>query len=90
MITRKQYPIGQYILTFEWDHDETNVAKQPLNNLYIEGIWNIKDKPEYENFCTGCRVIDDETFVFNTFSGGRYTMKIHNGTVECVSADFVK
>ncbi len=85
MIIKKQYPIGNHILTYEWDKDESNVAKQPVNNLYIEGIWSIKDVHQCDDLCTGCRVVDDETFVYSTFSCGQYTMKLHGDVVQYVS-----
>ena len=90
MITRKQYPVGKHILTFEWDEGEHNVAKQPVNNLYIEGIWSMKDIPKCDDLCTGCWVDDNETFRFTTFNGGHYTMKVHSDAVELVAKGFVK
>ena len=90
MLTKKQYPVGNHILTFVDDEDETNAAKLPINNLYIEGIWNMKDTIKTGDLCTGCWVIDDETFSFTVFSGGNFTMKIHDNTVELVSIRLVK
>ncbi len=90
MLTKKQYPVGNHILTFVNDENETNVAKLPDNNLYIEGIWNMKDTLKFDDLCTGCWVIDDETFNFTVFSGGNFTMKIHDNTVELISRRFVK
>ena len=85
MITSEHYQIGKHILTWDWDKHESNVARQPINNLYIDGLWNMKDTIHRDELCTGCKVIDDETFSFTTFICQCYTMKIINHTVEPVS-----
>ena len=90
MITKKQYPVGKHILTFEWDEDEHNVAKQPTNNLYIEDIWSMKDIPKCDDLCTGCWVDDEDTFRFTTFIGLHYTMKVHGDTIEVIAKSCVK
>ena len=60
------------------------------NYLYIEGLWSIKDTAPKDNLCTGCQVIDDETFVFTTFGGGRFVMKINDGVIELASKMLIK
>lgn len=47
-------------------------------------------KIEKDNLCTGCQVIDDETFVFTTFGGGRFVMKIKDGVIELASKMLIK
>ena len=91
MILKKNYPIGEYMLTWEFDDSERIIASElPVDNLYIEGLWNIKDTAPKDNLCTGCQVIDDETFVFTTFGGGRFVMKIKDGVIELASRMLTK
>ena len=91
MITKKQYTVGKYTLTWEFDDSEQDVSKLILNNLYIEGVWNIRETSPKDSLCSGgVQVIDDETFAFTTFGGGRFVMKIKDGAVETVSRMLVK
>ena len=90
MITKHEYSVGGLSLVWEWDEEEINARNLKDNNLYIEGLWSIKDTAPKDNLCTGCQVIDDETFVFTTFGGGRFVMKIKDGVIELASRMLTK
>ena len=43
MITKHEYYVGGLSLVWEWDEEEINARNLKDNNLYIEGLWSIKD-----------------------------------------------
>ena len=90
MITKHEYYVGGLSLVWEWDEEEINARNLKDNNLYIEGLWSIKDTAPKDNLCTGCQVIDDETFVFMTFGGGRFVMNIKDGAMALASKMLIK
>ncbi len=90
MISLKAYNIGKYTLIWEFDFDESDVSKMQDNNLYIEGIWNIKDISPKDTLCTGVHIIDSETFSFTTFCGMKHVMKVKDEGLEHISTMLVK
>ena len=87
MITRHDYKIGEYVLSWDWDPDEHNARNFKDNNLYIEGLWNMSDSSvaKRPDTCVAMEIMDDETFQFTTFWGHKYVMRINGGVVEVVS-----
>ena len=90
MITKHEYYVGGLSLVWEWDEEEINARNFKDNNLYIEGLWSIKDTAPKDYLCTGCQVIDVETFAFTTFGGERFVMKIKDEEIEVASKMLVK
>ena len=92
MISRHDYRMGGYVLSWDYDPDEHDARNLKDNNLYIEGIWNMSDTVggKRPDTCTGVQIIDDKTFSFTTFRGMRYTMTIEGGKVELVTKILVK
>ena len=92
MITSHDYELGDYILSWEWDPDEQNAANLKENNLYIDGIWNMRDTvvANRPDTCVGLQIIDDKSFSFTTFWGMKYNMNITGGKVEMISKMCVK
>ena len=87
MITRHDYRIGDYTLSWDWDPDEHDARNFKNNNLYIDGIWNMSDTSGMKraDTCVSVIIIDDRSFQFTTFLGLKYEMTISNGSVEVVS-----
>ena len=92
MITRHDYVLGEYVLSWEWDPNEHNAVNLKENNLYIDGVWNMSDTvvAKRPDTCVGLQIIDDKTFSFTTFLGMKYNMSITDGRVELISKLFVK
>ena len=83
MSNRTEYLIGSYKLI--WDFNGII-----LNNLYIEGVWNMRDTVGYDEWCVAVSLLSDDMFTFNTFNCIRYTMKINNEMVTLINKKFTK
>lgn len=92
MITRHDYRLGEYTLSWDWDPDEQNAGNLKVNNLYIDGVWNMCETvvAKRPDTCVGLQIIDDKTFSFTTFLGVKYNMVITCGKVELISKMCVK
>lgn len=92
MITRHDYDLGRYVLSWDWDPDEQNAGNLKENNLYIDGIWNMRDTvtAKRPDTCVGLQIIDDKTFSFTTFLGMKYVMTVVGGRVDLISKMCVK
>ena len=86
----KKYKIADYVLMWDFDFNETDVSKQPCNNLYIEKIWNMKDAVGKDELCTGVTIIDENTFIFSTFMCINYKMKVVGDKVECIGTTLTR
>ena len=75
-----------------WDHDQTNndASKMKDNNLYIDGIWNMKDSVGYTDTCVGVTQLTEDSFYFVTFCGLGFTMKVLEEKVECIKKQITK
>lgn len=92
MITRHDYKIGEYLLSWDWDPDEHNAGNLKKNNLYIDGVWNMCDTvvAKRPDTCVSLQIIDDKSFSFTTFWGMKYNMTITSGKAELISKLCVK
>lgn len=80
-----EYMVGRKILT--WEHTATDPAE---NNLYIKGIWNMKDTVGYTDTCVAVSVISDDIFYFVTFNGLGFTMQVVDNEVRCIKKQITK
>lgn len=83
MNNRTEYMIGNYKLI--WANPDNNP-----NNLYIEGVWNMRDTVGHDEWCVAVSLLADDMFAFNTFNCIRYTIKINNGTVVLIDKKITK
>ena len=90
MITKHEKKVGEYILVWERDDEETYAGNFKDNNLYIEGVWNMSDTLGRSDTCVGMTVTGDNTFSFVTFSGLKYEMSVTSGKVELISKKITK
>lgn len=92
MITKHDYNLGEYVLSWDWDPDEQDAGNLKENNLYIDGVWNMRDTvvAQRPDSCVGLQIIDDKSFCFTTFLGMKYNMIISDGRVELLSRMCVK
>ncbi len=86
----KEYKLGEKTLVWDFDENEPNVAKLPLDNLYIKDLWNMKDTIGEGELCTGLRIIDDKNFMFTTFNCICYIMHLENNEVQLITQFFTK
>ena len=85
-----EYTIQNQTLIWDFDKVESNAAKLKDNNLYIEGIWNMKDTVGYADVCVSVSILSDDTFYFVTFCGLGFTMKLVGNSVECTKKQITK
>ncbi|MBO6260898.1 MAG: hypothetical protein J6N47_08735 [Lachnospiraceae bacterium] len=90
MITKHEKKVGEYILVWERDDEETYAGNFKDNNLYIEGVWNMSDTLGRTDTCVGMSVTGENTFSFVTFSGLKYEMSVTSGKVELISKKITK
>lgn len=84
------YKIGDYELVWEFGKDENNISKQPINNLYIDNVWNMLETVGSDEVCTWVRIVEPDRFVFSTFRGINYEMQVEGESVVFVSKEIVK
>jgi len=61
------------------------------NNLYIKGLWNMKDTLGHDDSCTALRTHSyNDTFSFFAFNGFRVDMQIRGDIIKCVDIIFAK
>lgn len=51
------------------------------NNLFIPGLWNMKDTVGHDDCCVVLDVESEEAFSFTTFNGMRYSMTADKSSV---------
>lgn len=59
------------------------------NNLYIEGLWNMKETVGHDECCVLLRMIDDDSFYFATYNGMGYTMKLEE-ELKCIKKQMTR
>ena len=72
------------------DKNESDARKWKDDNLFIEGIWNMKDTVGYTDTCVKLSVLSEDTFYFVTFAGLGFTMKVVGDNVECIKKRITK
>ncbi len=85
-----EYIIQNKKLIWNFNKAECNAAKLKDNNLFIEGIWNMKDTVGYTDTCVGVSILSDDTFYFVTFCGLGFTMRLVGDKVECIKKQITK
>lgn len=85
-----EYTIQGRRLVWEYDAAIQDASKLKDNNLYIEGVWNMKDTVGYTDTCVGLSVVSKDCFYFVTFGGVGFTMKVADGKVECIKKQITK
>lgn len=85
-----EYVLQSKTLVWDFDKTESHAAKLKDNNLFIEGIWNMKDTVGYTDTCVSVSILSEDTFYFVTFCGLGFTMKLVGNTIECVKKQITK
>ncbi|MBQ8798469.1 MAG: hypothetical protein IJZ55_02765 [Lachnospiraceae bacterium] len=85
-----EYIIQDKKLIWDFDEAESNATKLRDNNLFIEGIWNMKDTVGYTDTCVGVSMLSDDTFYFITFRGLGFTMRVAGDNVEFIKKQITK
>lgn len=85
-----EYTIQDKKLIWDFDKAESNAAKLKDNNLFIEGIWNMKDTVGYTDTCVAVSILSDDTFYFLTFRGLGFTMRLAGDNVEFIKKQITK
>ena len=85
-----EYLINGKKLIWDFDNTESNASKLKDNNLFIDGIWNMKDTIGYTDTCVGLSILSDDSFYFITFYGLGFTMRVNDGNVECIKKQITK
>lgn len=83
MSNRTEYLIGSCKLI--WNNPDNT-----LNNLYIEGLWNMRDTVGYDERCVDVSILSCDMFTFNTFNCIQYTMKINDEIVTLIDKKITK
>ncbi|WP_028042986.1 hypothetical protein [Candidatus Stoquefichus massiliensis] len=84
------YRLKDCILVWDYDETITKACNLKLNNLYIDGIWNMKDTVGYSDTCVGFHMLSEDTYYFITFNGIGFLMKYINHKVECLQKQITK
>lgn len=79
-----EYIIQDKTLIWDFDKTESNASKLKDNNLFIDGIWNMKDTVGYTDTCVNLLILSDDSFYFVTFCGLGFTMRVVGDSVECI------
>lgn len=87
---KNEYVVHDKKLIWEFDKSESNASKLKEDNLFIEGIWNMKDTVGYTDTCVGLSVLSEDSFYFITFRGLGFTMKVVGNVVECIKKQITK
>ena len=69
---------------------QPDVAKEPVDNLYIENVWHMKDTAGEGQLCVGINIIDGKNFYFTTFNASCYHMHLENNEVTLIEKFFTK
>lgn len=85
-----EYKLEGQTLIWDFNEDEPDVAKEPVNNLYIENVWHMKDTAGEDQLCVGINIIDGKNFYFTTFNALCYHMHIENNEVTLIEKFFTK
>ena len=86
-VLTKELSVGNHKLI--WLSDE-KIGKLSNNNLFIYGLWKISDTNPHDTCCVNCVVKDDNSFIYTTFYGIRYYMKIIDNVVVLDYKEIVK
>lgn len=85
-----EYIIQDKKLIWDFDKTESNAAKLRTNNLFIEGIWSMKDTVGYDDVCVAVCMVSEDTFYYVTFQGLAFTMRLVGDNVECIKKEITK
>ena len=85
-----EYKLEGQTLIWDFNEDEPDVAKEPVDNLYIENVWQMKDTAGEGQLCVGINIIDGKNFYFTTFNALCYHMHIENNEVTLIEKFFTK
>ncbi len=85
--------LHERIVVKYWNEKESNIEKQPINNLYIydddfHEIWSMDVFLQREEVCTGVIQISEDVVQFSTFSGISYEIELEG--LQCMNTRFVK
>lgn len=70
----KEYKLKDCILTWD-DEAEGKASDLKCDNLYIDGIWNMRDTVGYLDTCVMLKILSKDTFYFVTFNGLGFRMQ---------------
>lgn len=85
-----EYVLQNKTVIWEFGKNESDASKLKEDNLFIEGIWNMKDTVGYTDTCVGLSVLSEDTFYFITFRGLGFTMRIVGDEVMCIKSQIMK
>ncbi|MBQ9122570.1 MAG: hypothetical protein IJY10_03650 [Lachnospiraceae bacterium] len=85
-----EYIMQEKKLVWDFDKTQSDASKIKENNLFIEGLWNMKDTVGHNDACVAVSILSEDSFSFITFNGLAYTMKINGDMVECIGKTITK
>ena len=85
-----EYNIQGKKLIWKFDKNESGASKLEEDNLFIEGVWNMKDTVGYTDTCVGVSILSEDSFYFVTFFGLGFTMRVVGDDIECIKKQITK
>lgn len=85
----KVIDVGNTYVAWFWNDNESDISKQPINNLILyderyQEVWNISEFFNASEMCTKVDLVDIDKIFFCTFSGLGNLLEIKNDEIKCI------